>query len=69
MIIKFSVTDDMLLEVASGKITVEMWTHQNNPQEHFDKGKAFLLENMFSIMMDNKGVFARASYEDKGHLQ
>ena len=54
MLIKFSVTDDQLLQVPSGKLIVEIWEHLKALDESFDKSCAFLLNQLFSIMMDER---------------
>lgn len=54
MLIKLSVTDDQLPQVASGKTTNEIWDLLKGLHETFDKGQTFFLKNMFSIMMDEK---------------
>jgi hypothetical protein len=52
MLIKLSVTDEMLTEVQRGKTSSTIWTHLKNLHETSDKGRAFFLKNMFSMMMD-----------------
>lgn len=54
MLLKLSVTDDMLLEVPPDKKNNEIWDHLKNVHETFDKSRVFFLKNMFSIMMDEK---------------
>jgi hypothetical protein len=53
MLIKLSVTDEMLTEVQTGKTSSTIWTHLKDLHETSDKGRAFFLKNMlFSMMMD-----------------
>jgi len=52
MLIKLSVTDEMLPEVQTGKNAVAIWKHLKETHEISDKGRAFFLKNMlFSIKM------------------
>lgn len=55
MLLKLSVTDEMLSEVPSGKTAAEIWKHMKDLHETSDKSRAFFLKNMlFSMMMDEK---------------
>lgn len=55
MLLKLSITNEMLPKVLLGKTSIEIQTHLKNPQGTSNKGKAFFLKNMlFSIMIDDK---------------
>jgi hypothetical protein len=52
MLIKLSVTDEMLPEVQNGKTVAAIWKQLKETHEISDKGQAFFLKNMlFSIKM------------------
>jgi hypothetical protein len=51
MLIKFSVTDEMLPEVQNGKTVATIWKKLKETHEISDKGRALFLKNMFSIKM------------------
>jgi hypothetical protein len=52
MLIKLSVTDEMLPEVQNGKTAAAIWKQLKETHEISDKGRAFFLKNMlFSIKM------------------
>jgi hypothetical protein len=52
MLIKLSVTDEMLPEVQNGKTAATIWKQLKETHEISDKGRAFFLKNMlFSIKM------------------
>jgi hypothetical protein len=52
MLIKLSVTDEMLPEVQNGKTTVVIWKQLKETHEISDKGQTLFLKNMlFSINM------------------
>jgi hypothetical protein len=53
MLIKLSMTNEMLTEVQTGKTSSTIWTHLKDLHETSNKGRAFFLKNMlFSMMMD-----------------
>ena len=55
MLLKLSIVDDQLPQIASDKTTAEIWAHLKNLHETSDKSKAFFLKKtLFSIFMHER---------------
>jgi hypothetical protein len=56
MLIKLSVTDEMLPEVQNGKTAATIWKQFKETHEISDKGQAFFLKNMLFLIKMSDGA-------------